>query len=140
MVDATHHGDEPDTDSYAARLALALREAKLEYRAFAARMGITHMGVYKVLKGQSAFLQTPQHFAACRLLKIRPEWLALGEGPMRNTGQADVVDYRNLAVAIISEHPDASARELMLELIDLVDTKAAQMRQVAGQRALAHTP
>lgn len=144
MVDA-HAPQTPDLDeaedTYGTRLAHALKAAGLDYRAFAQRLGVTHMGIYKVLKGKSAYLQTPQHFAACKLLKIRPEWLALGEKPMRGeVAQSDAIDYRTLALMIIAEHPDTAARDLMLQLIELTDTKAAQLRQVAPPRVKAHTP
>jgi len=129
-------------DDYATRLKLALGGDSPELiKRLANELGLTYNAVKKVVMGDSNFFSVPNHFKAARLLKVRAEWLGLGEAPMRPAaGEPDTVDYRTLALMIISEHPDTDARELMLQLIELTDTKALQLRQVAGSRAKAHTP
>ena len=140
MVDALDRTQAPDVSSYGGRLAAAIADAGMDGRGFASKMGVTYMGVFKVLKNQSAYLQTPQHFAACKLLRIRPEWLMYGEGPRREAQGEPGVDWRTLAMLIANENPEAADRDLLLHFCDLVDGKAAQMRQAAASRAKAHTP
>lgn len=132
-------------DDYATRLTRALGgNTPDRIKDLANALGLTYNAVKKVVMGDSNFFSVPNHFKAARHLNVRPEWLGLGEEPMRETARessaADAVDYRTLALMIIAEHHDAEARDLMLRLIDLVDIKAAQLRQVAGQRAVTHTP
>ena len=130
---------------YAERLRNALGGGTPEQmRNLAKHLGISYQAVKQVADGVTRFFVVPNHIRACQFLGVRSEWLGLGEGPMREPGREaslpDAVDYRTLALMIIAEHPDVAARDLMLQLIDLVDIKAAQLRQVAGQRAIAHTP
>lgn len=127
---------------YAERLKTALGGGSPEQmRNLAKHLDISYQAVKQVADGVTRFFVVPNHIRACRYLGVRSEWLGLGEGPMRDdNAKGDSVDYRTLALMIITEHPDLASRELMLQLIDLVDMKAAQLRQVAGQRALSHTP
>lgn len=132
-------------DDYASRLKTALGgDSPALIKGLANELGLTYNAVKKVITGGSNYFTVPNHYKAARYLKVRPEWLGLGEEPMREVGREaslpDAVDYRTLALMIIAEHPEEPARDLMLQLIDLVDIKAAQLRQVAGQRAIAHTP
>lgn len=132
-------------DDYASRLKEALGGDTPELtKGLAKELGLTYNAVKKVLARDSNAFNVVNHYKAARFLNVRPEWLALGEDPMRpapsEAAPADVVDYRTLALMIIAEHPDVDARDPLLELIELTDKKAAQLRQVAGQRAIAHTP
>lgn len=106
-------------------------------------IGLTRQAVTKVVDGSTKFFTIPNHFKAARTLGVRPEWLGLGEAPMREPTQASAagdVDWRTLAMSIASLHPHADVREQLLDFCDRVDSQAEKIRQTAAARAKTHTP
>lgn len=70
---------------YKTRLQKAMGE--MHPQVLADHLGVSLQSVRKVLAGQSAAFNVPNHFEACKFLKVDAGWLATGEGEMR-TGQA----------------------------------------------------
>jgi phage repressor protein C with HTH and peptisase S24 domain len=68
-------------EDYGARLKSAMAEAKLEAGDLAREMGITYQAVKKILDGLSNAFSARNNTLAARVLKVRSDWLATGEGP-----------------------------------------------------------
>jgi phage repressor protein C with HTH and peptisase S24 domain len=68
-------------EDYAARLKAAMKAAEVETSQLAREMGVSYQAVKKVLDGVSAAFSAPNNSVAARLLKVRGDWLATGEGP-----------------------------------------------------------
>jgi transcriptional regulator with XRE-family HTH domain len=65
------------------RLAEAMREAGVNQVALAKAIGVTKSAVNQILKGGSKGMKQEHLLLACQFLRVHPEWLALGVGPMR---------------------------------------------------------
>jgi hypothetical protein len=90
-------------DSYAKRLALAMgggKPATTKIKALAADLDISYQAVVKVLDGKTDYLKVPNHYKAAAILRVNPEWLALGDGDMRTpkSGYDDALPMQHPAV------------------------------------------
>ena len=65
------------------RLEMAMREEGVSQAELGRALGISRSAVNQIVQRVSKGFK-PEHLVlACRRLRIRPEWLALGEEPMR---------------------------------------------------------
>lgn len=124
---------------YAERLKAAMNAAGVDTRALSNHLGLSYQGVRKVVLGENRHFDLPNHLAAARFLRVRGDWLALGEGPMRDE-QSTTVDWRTLAFNIAAAHPHESVRAQLLDFCDKVDGQAAVLGRIADRRAVSHTP
>lgn len=67
---------------YRDRLHHALKKRSVSVQDLADHLGVSYQGVKKVLDGKSAALNAVNHAVAARYLRIRSDWLAIGEEPM----------------------------------------------------------
>lgn len=69
--------------TFAERLEFAMREEKLSQADLGRALGISRSAVNQLVKGASKDMRPAHLIMACRRLRVRPEWLVLGEEPMR---------------------------------------------------------
>lgn len=124
---------------YAERLKAAMNAAGVDTRALSNHLGLSYQGVRKVVLGENRHFDLPNHLAAARFLGVRSEWLALGEGTMRDA-KTSTVDWRTMAFSIAAAHPHESVRVQLIDFCERVDQKVAQIGEIADRRAKAHTP
>lgn len=132
-------------DDYAERLKTAMGgDTPDRITKLAKALDLTYNAVKKVVTGDTRYFIVPNHYRAARLLGVRPEWLGLGEGPMREeatTAEDDArVDWRTLAMSIAAAHPHSDVREQLLDFCDRVDAQAAELKKLTDRRVKAHTP
>jgi transcriptional regulator with XRE-family HTH domain len=69
--------------TFAERLAAALDAANMTQADLARSVKITRSAVNQAMSGTSKGMRPGHLILTCRALNVRPEWLALGEEPMR---------------------------------------------------------
>jgi transcriptional regulator with XRE-family HTH domain len=72
-----------NTSTFGERLALALRESDIRPIDLARAIGISKSAVSQLVNGTSKGMHPENLVRAARHLRVRVEWLAAGEEPMR---------------------------------------------------------
>jgi transcriptional regulator with XRE-family HTH domain len=70
-------------NTFAARLEKAMQDAGYTQASLARAVKISRAAINQVVTGQTKGLKPHHLIVVCRVLNIRPEWLALGEEPQR---------------------------------------------------------
>jgi len=65
------------------RLELAMQADGMTQADLARAIHVTRSAIHQAIRGASKGLKPHHLILVCRQLRIRPEWLALGEEPMR---------------------------------------------------------
>jgi phage repressor protein C with HTH and peptisase S24 domain len=73
---------------YRERLTDAMRQANVTASGLAAGLGISYQAVKKVLDGTTTAFTAANNAGAARLLKVRSDWLATGQGPRESEADA----------------------------------------------------
>ncbi|WP_210530582.1 helix-turn-helix domain-containing protein [Pantoea ananatis] len=76
-----------NTETLADRLKLAMKEAGMSQAQLAEAVGIAQPSIFKILSGKSQNSGYIVHLS--KALGVRPEWLALNEGPMRKSHESN---------------------------------------------------
>jgi transcriptional regulator with XRE-family HTH domain len=87
--------------TFAARLEKAMNDAGYTQASLARAVKISRAAINQVILGQTKGLKPHHLIAVCRVLNIRPEWLALGEEPQHpewHVGDGDLLrSYHQLS-------------------------------------------
>lgn len=65
------------------RLAYALQDAGMTQADLGRAVGVSRSAISQILAQQCKGMKPEHLIRACRVLRVRPEWLVLGEDPMR---------------------------------------------------------
>ena len=72
-----------NAQTFGERLAQAMQDEGLSQADLARAIGVSRSAIHQIINGASKGLRPEHLILACRRLRVRPEWLALGEGPVR---------------------------------------------------------
>ncbi|MBE5254551.1 XRE family transcriptional regulator [Mixta mediterraneensis] len=132
--------------TFSERLGLAMKEAGLTQGGLAEAVGMAQPSIWKLVSGGAK--GSKRSIDLARVLGVRPEWLASGDGPMRNDGQEPVrieavkknegvyrVDVLDLHV---SAGPGRFMLSDMVEVLHAIEFTSEHARALFGNRLSEH--
>lgn len=118
----------------AERLQQALDRAKIGVPELAAAMGVSPSSIYQILSGETKSMKGANLVAAAKKLRVEPEWLGSGAGPMIVINIPDLSSdqVRILQLDATGDMGNGAQNDDFPEIVRAMDFDAPYIRALIG--------